>query len=39
VLTAAALSLFDLAGFHHSLIVGLVVTGVSVLVMDWKLQG
>ena len=37
-LTVSALGLFDWAGFSHSLVVGLVVTAVSVILLDHKIQ-
>jgi len=39
VLTAGGLGLVDTAGFRYSLIVGLIATGISALVLDWKLGG
>lgn len=38
LLTAGGLGCFDVAGFLHSLIIGLCITGVSLLLLDFKMQ-
>ena len=37
-LTATGLGLIDTAAFHYALWAGLVATGVSVLILDWKTE-
>jgi hypothetical protein len=38
LLTAAGLACFDVGAFEANTIAGWVVTGVTVLVLDWKLE-